>query len=174
MRTIVWLSTITLTMLICAPVSSHAQASLEGMYAFAAEGSGDVQGAIDATVAKMSFIKRPIARSRLKKTNPIYKTVAISRSGNEITVDFNGGTLVTMPADGSSTRWKRDDGEVFEVSARWQGSTLTQSFKAEDGERLNTYHLNTDGRTLTLDVKISSEQLPAPLTYSLSYRRADR
>jgi hypothetical protein len=53
--------------------------TLEGHWEFVAAESGDIATAIDAAVAKMNFVKRPIARSRLKKTNPAYRTIALTR-----------------------------------------------------------------------------------------------
>ena len=151
---------------------SNAQESLEGTYTFVADSSTNIDAAIDAAVTDMNFIKRPIARSRLKKTNPIYRRIVISRTVQEISVEFRTGAPVITPADGTSVKWTRDDGEVFDVSAVWEAATLTQRFKAEDGERLNVFRLAPDGRTLTLDVTVSSDQLPKPMTYSLVYRRA--
>jgi hypothetical protein len=162
-----------LTVLGClVPLIANAGEALEGTYTFVADSSTNIDEAIDAAVTDMNFIKRPIARSRLKKTNPIYRRVVISRTAQEIHVEFRAGAPVIAPADGTSVKWTRDDGEVFDVSAAWEASTLTQKFKAEDGERLNVFRLSPDGRTLTLDVTISSDQLPKPMTYSLVYRRA--
>jgi hypothetical protein len=154
-----------------APFNASAQEALEGTYTFVADSSANIDAAIDTAVTDMNFIKRPIARSRLKKTNPIYRRIVISRAPREIWVEFRSGAPVVTPADGSAVKWTRDDGEVFDVSSSWEGSTLTQRFKAEDGERVNVFRLNPDGRTLTLDVTVSSEQLPKPMTYSLVYRR---
>jgi hypothetical protein len=158
----------------CAALSFTIDASaqtLDGGYQFVAEGSADITAAIEGSVGKMNFIKRPIARSRLKKANPAYRTITIKRAADQILVALDGGTPVQMPASGAIVKWKRDDGEVVDVSGQWQASTLTQKFTAEDGARLNVFRLSADGQTLTLDVKLTSDQLPAPLTYSLAYRR---
>jgi len=45
--------------------------------------SPDIAGAIDQCTEEMSFIKRPIARSRLKKLNPAYARLVLGRSGSE-------------------------------------------------------------------------------------------
>ena len=143
---------------------------LEGHYIPIVERSSDVDAAIDAAVAKMNFIKRPIARSRLKKTNPAYQRVTIARTESQVHVKFDKSSVIESPADGTPVKWKREDGEVFEVSTDWQGKRLVQRFKAEDGERVNTFHSNAKGE-LILDVKIMSDQLPKPLSYSLVFRR---
>ncbi len=144
--------------------------SVAGVYTLASGSQADIEAAIESAIEKMSFIKRPIARGRLKKTNSAYGRIAISRSSSQIEVQFDQRAPVRMPADGTAIKWTREDGEVFDVSADWQASSLVQMFKAEDGERVNTYRLDAADR-LALQVSVSSAQLPAPVTYTLIYRR---
>jgi hypothetical protein len=150
----------------------RAQASsLEGVYTSTEQGTEDIERAIDSAVETMNFIKRPIARSRLKKTNPAYQRVEISRSDSQIQVRFDDREPIAMPADGRLTKWTREDGEIFDVSAEWRGTELIQTFKAKDGARVNTFRLSGEGTELALEVEIKSEQLPKPVTYTLSFRR---
>ena len=60
-----------------------------------------VEAAIDTAVASMNFVKRPIARSRLKKTNTPYRRIAITRDANTVSVAFDDQTPISMPADGT-------------------------------------------------------------------------
>lgn len=156
--------------LLVSAMVAYGQSSIEGAYSHVPDKSPNIDAAIEKAVAEMSFIKRPIARSRLKRTNSVYRTVAISRTGDQIVVALNG-TPIKMPAAGQPVKWKRDDGEIFDVSAAWRETALDQTFKAEDGTRVNTFRLNADG-TMTMDVTISSEQLPQPIKYSIAYRRS--
>jgi hypothetical protein len=133
--------------------------------------SADIPAAIEAAVAKMNFVKRPIARSRLKKTNPAYRKIVLSRTADHIAVKFDAGKPVQMPADGTAAKWTRDDGETFDVSGSWQDARVTQQFVAEDGKRSNVFRLSADGSKLTLDVELTSDQLAAPVRYTLAYRR---
>jgi hypothetical protein len=136
--------------------------------------SNDVIGkAIETVVAKMNFIKRPIARGRLKKTNPLYQHIEISRNASTIEVRFDAGKPVLLPQDGSVARWTRDDGEQFDVTGKLQGETLVQTFAAEDGQRVNTFSVGADGK-LMLQVTLTSPQLPEPVRYQLAYRREAR
>jgi len=156
-----WLSTATIS-----------AATLEGEWEFVAAGSSDIAAAIETAVARMNFIKRPIARSRLKKTNAAYRRVSIQRTTDHIVIGFDGGKPVQMPSNGTTAKWTREDGETFDVAGTWQDARVTQKFVAEDGARANVFQLNEDGRELRLEVTLTSDQLPAPLTYSLVYRRA--
>ena len=144
----------------------------EATYVLVLEKSANVAAAIETTVGQMNFIKRPIARGRLKNTNVAYSKIRLSRSATQISLSFDDRAPLRMPANGSPINWTREDGEVFTVSARWEDSKLVQNYKAGDGERTNTFRFNLDESELALDVVITSGQLPVPLRYSLVYRRA--
>lgn len=145
--------------------------TLEGVFVNDGQTSEIIESAIETGIAKMNFITRPIARSRLKKTNPSYQRIDISRTADQISVQFDNGKPVLMPADGRSAKWTRADGEVFDVSGNWQGSQLVQTFAAGDGQRINTFSLAPDGK-LTMQVTLSSTQLPAAVKYTLTFKRS--
>ena len=150
----------------------HAEnANLQGSYANEAQVANSIEAAVDTAIAKMNFIARPVARSRLKKTNTAHRRVTIASTAQEISIAFDGNPPVRMPADGQTAKWTRDDGEVFDVSARWVDDQLVQTFKAPDGQRVNTFVLSPDGRTLNMQVEITSPQLPAPVAYALTFGR---
>ena len=151
--------------------AAHADApSLQGTFLNEQQSAKTIETAIEAAVAKMNFIKRPIARSRLKKTNEAHRRLEIGIGRSEINVAFDGHKPVQMPADGSTIRWTREDGETFDVNAAWDGDRLVQTFKAEDGTRANAFSVSADGR-LTLQVTLTSPQLDQPLVYTLTFSR---
>jgi hypothetical protein len=147
------------------------QEGLQGVYAIDVARSDSIDAAIERAIAEMNFVVRPIARGRLAKTNPRYERIALSRNDATVSVQFDARKPIEMPADGRAVSWVREDGEKFEVSAQWSAAQLIMHFKAEDGERVNTFVLEPDGSSLKLSVKLSSPRLPAPLTYVLAYRR---
>lgn len=153
-------------------VQGDAHANLQGTFVNEAQSQDAIRTAVDAAVARMNFVTRPIARSRLKKTNAPHRRVEIVRTEQEISVAFDGNKPVRMPADGRTVKWTRDDGETFDVSATWSGDRLVQTFKAEDGQRTNTFNLGADAKALTVQVEVTSPQLPAPVRYSLSFARS--
>jgi hypothetical protein len=157
--------------LFVAAVAHADNPALQGTFGNEQQSAKTIETAIEASVAKMNFIKRPIARSRLKKTNEAHRRVAITIGGGEISVAFDGRKPVQMPADGSAIRWTREDGETFDVNAAWDGDRLVQTFKAEDGTRANAFSVSADGH-LTLQVTLTSPQLDQPLVYTLTFSRA--
>lgn len=145
---------------------------LTGTYKAVSERNNDIAQAIDTAIEKLNFIKRPIARGRLSRTNFAYQQVRIEvgPSDAEITYDTQGP--IRMPLSGEAIKWKRADGEVFDVSAKLEGGKLVQTYKAEDGMRVNSFSKDASG-TLHLDVEVSSPQLPQPVQYRLVYRAAE-
>ena len=154
------------------PTASRAQApSLAGDYLYVAEGSDDVNRAIETAVARMNFVTRPIARGRLRRTNIPYRTLQIAHTPTTISVHADQAAPVVAPASGQQIRWRREDGETFDVSTEWDGPALVQTFRAEDGQRVNRYTLAPGGDTLIMTVSVTSPRLARPLTSALRYAR---
>jgi hypothetical protein len=144
---------------------------IEGTYRLLPQESDDIGQAINAATSRMNFVTRPIARSRLRGTNPAYQRVVIGQEGARIRIEMDDAPAVVAPRDGTPIRWRRADGEQLDVTVGVEPGRVTQTFRAEDGERENLLVLSPDGRTLAMTVTIRSPQLPEPLTYTLRYRR---
>lgn len=153
---------------------AHAQGStpsLQGTYTVDSAASEDVDKAIERAIARMNVVKRPIARGRLKKTNQPYQQVVIEQTSSEVTTTIDNRKPITTPLTGTPIQWTREDGETFDVSTQWDNGTLKQTFKAEDGQRVNSFTLSPDGSVLTLDVTVTSSKLSRPLLYKLVFRK---
>jgi hypothetical protein len=156
------------------PLTADAQgaSSLNGTFRLNAAASENVHDAIDAAVRPMNRITRPIARRRLRGTNVAYARVVIATSGGQHSIQFDERAAVVSPADGTAIRWRREDGEDFDVTQRVTNGRLEQRFVAEDGSRTNVFTLSPDGNTLTMQVIIESPRLRDPLVYRLVYSRS--
>lgn len=170
------ISTLLVALALAMPAFVQAQTgqtpSLRGSYTYDAQESDNVNRAIETAVGRMNFVTRPIARGRLKKTNQPYQRVVIAHTQSEVTVTTDGRASIKSPSNGTPIRWRREDGEMLNVSTEWENGQLEQTFAAEDGKRVNTYSLSADGRKLLMNVTITSPRLPRPLTYKLVYNRA--
>ena len=142
-----------------------------GAWTYASQPADVIAQAIERGIDDMNFVTKPIARRRLRATNDPYSAVEIRVGGSEVTTVLEGRSI-TSPADGRAIQWRREDGEVLQVSTSLRNGTLVQSFTAEDGSRENVYSVSPDGRRMTIQVTIRSERLPAPITYRLLYDRA--
>lgn len=148
--------------------------AIVGTYTYVAEGSDDIEEAIDDAVSKVSWFIRTFARSRLRNTNPLYERIVIERSDTAWSILVDDRKPVVAPVDGSAVKWEREDGEVFDVSIELlDPSTLKQLFVAEDGERENLYRLGPGGDAMSMTVTIRSPKLKEPLVYTWNYERVD-
>ena len=126
-----------------------------------------IQGAIE----DMSFITRPIAKAKLEKSNIAFKKVTFEFPGNKISIQHDDRKPVVSPADGSKTKWTREDGEVFTVSQKMSDDSITQIFYADEGVKTLTYKFNSDFNKMTMHVKLDSPKLGAPLKYTIAYAK---
>jgi hypothetical protein len=160
------------------PQAVQAQQQLGGTWAIDRQQSDDINAKINTAVARMNVVVRQIARPRLRSTNTAYPQLVIQTTGGNYRVDMQGRPSVSSPANGSPVLWHRETGRTCQavrgdcvrVTTTWDNGRLTQTFQAEDGQRVNVY--TVEGNTLTMNVTITSPRLPNPLTYKLVYNRA--
>ena len=153
-----------------APAPALAAASLTGDWAHDATKSDNVDKAIERAVEKVNFVIRGMAHGRLKSTNQPYHHVSITTKGPETLIKTDDRAPIVATA--KAVKWKREDGQVYDVSMVWKGDTrLEQTFANDEGKRVNTYTLNPDGKSMIMQVTVTSPKLPVPLSYSLAYKR---
>lgn len=160
------------------PQAATAQQQLAGTWRLNRQQSDDINAKINTAVARMNVVVRQIARPRLRSTNTPYPQLVIHTDGGAYRVDMQGRPSVSSPSNGNGVLWHRETGrtcpavrgDCVRVTTVWNNGRLTQTFAAEDGQRVNVY--TVDGNTLTMNVTITSPRLPQPLTYRLVYNRA--
>jgi hypothetical protein len=82
------------------------------------------------------------------------KTVVITGTATELTLDEGRGVLVRLPLDGSAQKQ-----DTVSRIARWEGSTLVVEAKAENGGKLITrYNLMPGRRKLELYSRLSDRE----------------
>jgi hypothetical protein len=154
-----------------APGKAGPAVGLRGAYSIDDAASDDINKAIEATVAKVNFILRPVARGRLRATNAQYRKVEISSNEKEVSIVFDQLEAIKSPIDGTFVNWTREDGEKLRVNITFKNGKLVQSLKAADGQRVNTFSLSAQGDKMTIQVVVTSPRIPEPLNYSLVYKR---
>ncbi|MGH7466962.1 MAG: hypothetical protein ACRENP_03150 [Longimicrobiales bacterium] len=164
------ITSLVLPLWLCSALS--AQSPTATSYRFLAEHSDTLDVVIRQATARLNFLIRPIARSRLRQTNTAYTYLAIDERADTIAISYEGRAPVRAPANGTVTPWRREDGEPFQIWIQREGELLRHHFKAEDGERLNEFRWSANGDTLWLSVTLTSPRLPEPVRYRLTYLRA--
>lgn len=143
---------------------------LEGKWVRIPEKSGDVPKAIEACIAPLNFAFRPIARSRLTKTNKVPQRLEIRSAAGSLGVVYTPGKEWASPADGRALPVSGDEGKA-KLSTRMVGNALVQHFEGEDGAKTNRFTVSPDGKELTMETKATSPRLPDPLVYRNVFRK---
>lgn len=129
--------------------------------------------AIDDVVDEMSVFVRGIARDRLVEGNPVPPSIVLQKdAGNEMLVSL-AGYRYRAPIGGDPVPATGLDGDPvrYKLDVQPGPEKLEQHFIAAEGMRLDTFE-RTDGGVV-VQVRVSSEKLPKPLEYRLTYRRID-
>jgi hypothetical protein len=132
-----------------------------------------LDAAIDGVVEQMNFLIRGIARRRLRAPNLPSKEVSVFIEKGEIRIERPGQPDVSAPADGTPITWRHpSDGDVFRVSHGIDKTgVLYQRFEGERSVSVNHFVLSADGTRLTIQTVITSDHLPAPLRFKMTYER---
>lgn len=141
-----------------------------GRYALLRDQKEDIQRAIERATASMNFFTRPVARRLLRQKTVLYPSFSMERSHESLRTSLAGEPPLLLPLSGAAVSWKAPDGETVRVHLLL-GQALRQIFEAKQGRRENRFTLSSDGRLLTMDVTITSNELPQPVEYRLIYRR---
>lgn len=141
------------------------------VFAGGEEERAEVRRAIEAVVAEMSFIARPLARRGLLEANTVIARLEFSLQGDPVVVKYVEGRLVEAPRDGRAVPWTDQFGDRVRVSHRLREGQLVQTLSDRRGFRRNTYVFGAEG-ALTMKVVVQSSMLPSPLRYTLTYREA--
>ena len=161
-----------LALLALTSTAARAQTHLNGTWTLNRQQSDDVDATIEGVIRRMNFVVRPVARGRLRKTNVAYERLVIGTTQDRVNVTYDERAPVITPVNGAAVKWRREDGEEFDVSTQWEDGRLEQTFRTSGGHRVNVYSVSPDGRTLTMDVTLTSPRLSAPLRYKLVFDRA--
>ena len=130
-----------------------------------------IESGIEGAVEDMSFITRPIARSKLKKTNLPLKVLKFKITPKKVTIQHDSRNPAVSDVDGKPTKWKRQDGDEFFLSQVVKPQLIMQTFKDGDGKKVLKYKFSKDYKKLTMEVIVTSPKLAGPLKYTLNYVR---
>lgn len=129
------------------------------------------RAAIDRGIDSLFFAIRGIARSRLSEGTKIDPWVAFSFDADKIRVRLPGTNAVS-PADGTAIDFGSGK-DRSKLSQRIVGRTVTQTFLAGEGQRVNEWTVFPGSNLLSLRVTVSSPKLTRPVVYTLTYERVE-
>lgn len=165
-------TTLPIAPLAAEPNNSEATPALLGRYVIVPGGAGaqERQKAIDKATEEFFFAIRPIVRAKLEKVTRVVNWVDVQVDNAVTVVQFEGRAPIRAVKDGPSGTWKDPEGKEYKVRHFTKGGTFTQTITGEEGERINTFKVDTNG-DLVLGIEIKSERLTNPMRYNLRYKK---
>jgi len=157
-----------------APAVAQSGVDLRGTYFLDTEASDDIEASIRSYTSNMNRITSLFARRLIRTTNQPWEWVRIDHGPARISITTPGREPIVRTPGGDPEPWVRpEDRKTSDVSMGWRNGRLVQIFENEDGRRENVFTLSRDGRTLNMDVTLTSPRrdLPDPMSYRLVFRR---
>ena len=160
-----------LSLALLSPAALVAQApTWDGDYVLDPDRGDNLQEAIKKATESLNFAMKPIMRKKLEGSEKPARNFNILR-GSAVTLQVEKNLPFTA-APGSPAKWKRSDGEAFDVTCELQEGGFLLTFRQDDVSRAQAFSLSADGRTLTVEVTLRNPRLPEPMRYRLVYRKA--
>ena len=127
--------------------------------------------AVENVAQEMNFFIRALARPVLKKQTQICHQWLLGVQEKQFQWQCDDAEVDTIPLTASAEVIKKDE-EGVEISGTYQqtSDSVVVILESERGKRTNTWKQVTDSELL-FTVKLESEKLPTPLTWSLTYKK---
>jgi hypothetical protein len=155
-------------------LGSGAQASnLEGEWRL--QDAGNTQSKLDEAVEnvakEMNFFIRALARPVLKKQTQVCQQWLLSQTENQFQwqCDTDEADIIPLSANGDVIKEDEEGIEIFGTYQETETSVVVV-LESERGKRTNTWQSVSENE-LIYTVKLESEKLPTPLTWSLTYKK---
>lgn len=127
--------------------------------------------AVETVAQEMNFFIRALARPVLKKQTQVCQQWLLAQTANQFQWQCDSEEADTIPLSASGEVIKKDEEDV-EISGTYQETetSIVVVLESERGTRTNTWQSVSENE-LIYTVKLESEKLPTPLTWTLSYKR---
>ena len=134
-----------------------------------------VESAIDSVVAQVNVFIREIARRELTANIRPERRIVLGIRGPDA-IDFTLGDWGPnrLALDGRTQRVRGPDGSDTRLWALFQRGRIVVRQQSPRGLRESWLSLADEPDWLFMQVRISSDQLPSTIRYTLTYRRRDR
>lgn len=127
------------------------------------------RASIEAATEDLSAFIRGTARDRLDERTTPPRALKLAVRGDQVEISRDGKS-VSLRLDAKPITMERN-GQRGALSVRLDGGRIVLESEGERGRRTTTYELSSDGRRLTMSVRMIGDKLRAPIVYRSTYRR---
>src|SRR5262245_51401625 len=128
--------------------------------------------AIELAIEPMSFIARPIARSRLRSVVYYCRQYEMALDAQTVHVACDDRPRIDRRLDNTEGPVAGLQPKPVDVKAQVGADSVELTIAGADGTRITTYRFG-DGGALEVSVKVASPSLERPVAWKVLYRRAE-
>lgn len=160
------------------PAAAFAQPleEIQGTYVYV---GGQVQRdrahqAVETIVDQMGAISRAFARNKLHAACAVPGRIVFTPQGDNLAITLSPQPARTSQLDGTSVSFQNTEGQTVAMQrvVRGEDTIIETIDAARDSRRVITYRFSPDRSRLTIRWRLENPRyLPAPITYTLSFRR---
>ncbi len=127
---------------------------------------------VEQAVAPMSFLIRPIARSRLGRVVVFCAEYRLALDASDVSVTCDARPAIGRKLDNSGGKLAGlDGGEPVDVVVAVAQDSVALTFKSSEGQRTTAYRFDAAGG-MEVAVQVTSAQIEKPMEWSIRYRRS--
>lgn len=126
---------------------------------------------LDRIADKFNIFVRPIVRHKLHDRVVPYFEIRFDERDDVTRVHL--GPLAPLACDGKWHDVRGESGEPGRATCAPRNDKMATRALFEEAARTNTFTLTSDGKRLSMSSVVTSPQLPEPIRFALSYRRAE-
>ncbi|GAB3486685.1 hypothetical protein [Marinomonas epiphytica] len=154
--------------------SSHAwSADVSGSWKLvnAGDTQAQLEEAVERVAKEMNFFIRALARPVLREQTQVCQQWQLDLNSQSFLWQCDENDADELPLNAAGEVYKVDE-EKIEISGTLQqtNDSIITILESERGKRTNTWQQISDNELL-FTVKLESEKLPTPLTWSLTYQK---
>ena len=172
---VVWLSASAVPVRAAEAIASaELQARMTGHFVLAeprAAVEARLASVVDQAVAPMSFLIRPIARSRIGRVVAFCAEYRLALSASDVRVICDARAPIERKLDNSGGKLEGLDDEPLDVAVAVGRDSVALTFTSSEGQRTTTYRFDASGG-MEIAVQVSSGQIEKPMEWKIRYRRS--
>ena len=151
--------------------ASSAQVLISGKYVLDRAESDNAAQAIESAAPSPSNSEWGRVRGWLLKSGLGTDGLRISSIADRFSVgDYSPKPLIDVRIGGAPIKWKLNDGQIYDVSAKNDGAAVLLTFRGSYGDRTTIFR--NVGQQLVVENIIIIPELSAPIRYKLVYNPA--
>lgn len=151
----------------------EAKINWDGEWTLLPEDSDKLGPLIEEHLKDQNFAMKVYWKKKLQNACRMPQALDILYGASGFSITMDKEPPAESVADGTSSPWKRSDGEAFQVTLRQDGPRMTQIFQGDGYTLAHTYSMRKSGNTLAIQATYTHPKLGNSFSYKMVFKRAE-